>query len=81
MIRESQGHRLPDADIPVALLLYNVGVELGELLFVALLMRLAWLARKTFELAPSGRMIGYGIGSISAFWMTERIVQIVRWPG
>ena len=66
---------LPQQSIPLALLFFNVGVELGQLLFVAAVVGVGWglkklLAQKVLnggEVAAS-----YLIGSLSAFWLIER---------
>jgi hydrogenase/urease accessory protein HupE len=69
---------LPQNAIPLALFAFNVGVELGQLLFVAafaaaaLLMariRKAW--PRWIELAPA-----YGIGSIAMFWVLQRVAAL-----
>lgn len=66
---------LPQKAIPVALLMFNVGVELGQLIFVAvalmagaLLARLPLSRRRWTPYAAS-----YAIGSIAMFWVIERI--------
>ncbi|MCT4370665.1 HupE/UreJ family protein [Yangia mangrovi] len=69
---------LPQSDIPLALLSFNVGVELGQLLFIALGLMLGYLARRMAPvLAEHGarlsRISSYGIGTIAAFWVIERI--------
>ena len=71
---------LPSGEIPVALLLFNVGVELGQLLFVATLIGLAWAARRALPAMPRWVIpaTAYGIGSVSAFWMAERIALMLR---
>ena len=66
---------LPQQSIPLALLFFNVGVELGQLLFVVAVVGVGWglkklLAQKVLnggEVAAS-----YLIGSLSAFWLIER---------
>ena len=69
--------------IPVALLFFNVGVELGQLVFVAAVLSLIWSLRyaaaKFLEASLIPRMFdrldiaaAYGIGSIAAFWAIER---------
>lgn len=67
---------LPPADIPLALFLFNVGVELGQLLFVAaVLAGLAALRRAKIKWPSwAWRVPAYGIGSLAAFWCIERIV-------
>jgi len=72
---------LPQADIPLALLSFNIGVEVGQLLFIGavlttgfLLKQLAPAFRALFRLGTPARMLGiYVLGSISAFWFVERL--------
>lgn len=67
---------LPQTAIPVALLMFNVGVELGQLFFVAVVLLLAKLGHILVRAEP-GWMLpasAYAIGSIAAFWTIERVV-------
>jgi HupE / UreJ protein len=66
---------LPPSDIPLALLSFNVGVEIGQLVFVALvlllmrglnMLRVSWPRRA--ELLPA-----YVVGSLAAFWLVQRL--------
>ena len=64
---------LPDHAIPLALLLFNVGVEAGQLLFVAGALAVgAVLAR-----VPLGSLTralpAYAIGTVAAYWTIERV--------
>ena len=65
---------LPQHAIPLALLFFNVGVELGQLTFVAAALSIAVLARRLPIGAPSWawRIMPYAIGSIAMFWVIER---------
>jgi hydrogenase/urease accessory protein HupE len=66
---------LPQQSIPLALLFFNVGVELGQLLFVAVVVSAGWLLRKLIAekvLQGSEVAASYLIGSLSAFWVIER---------
>jgi hydrogenase/urease accessory protein HupE len=66
---------LPQQEIPLALLMFNVGVETGQILFVCTLL-LAIAAFKKVPLSwPRGswRLLPYAIGSIAAFWIVQRI--------
>ena len=68
---------LPDAAIPIALLMFNVGVELGQLAFVCgALMLLAGLRGLDLRM-PKRLMLlpAYGIGMVAAFWTLERTVS------
>jgi hydrogenase/urease accessory protein HupE len=70
---------LPQSDIPLALFSFNVGVELGQLGFVALVL----LLEKSFtvleirwpraiELLPA-----YSVGGLGAFWTIDRLFAMV----
>lgn len=64
---------LPSQAIPVALLFFNVGVELGQLLFVFSVLLLGRLCRR-LPLAKQGAgALAYSIGSLAAFWTIERV--------
>ena len=66
---------LPEQSIPLALLFFNVGVELGQLLFVAAVVAAGWLLGKLVR-QPSNRggelVASYLIGGTAAFWVIER---------
>lgn len=68
---------LPEVHLPVALLTFNVGVELGQLAVVAL----AYFAMRALARLPHLQVARtaalYGIGSVAAFWSVQRILQIV----
>jgi len=73
---------LPRADIPLALFLFNVGVEIGQLAFVAVLLGLAWAARtsgirwpQVVELLPA-----YAVGSLGAYWTIQRTLVLAAGP-
>jgi hydrogenase/urease accessory protein HupE len=74
---------LPQHAIAVALLFFNVGVEIGQLVFVIAVMSLIWLlchaASQLLEAALIKRTfdrldvpVAYGIGSVAAYWLIER---------
>jgi len=66
---------LPQQSIPLALLFFNVGVELGQLLFVAAVVTAGWVLRKLIAektLQGSEVAASYLIGSLSAYWVIER---------
>jgi hydrogenase/urease accessory protein HupE len=66
---------LPRSELPLALLMFNMGVEVGQLLFVAVVLALAWCANRVRIPRPdwSRQAPGYVIGTIAAFWLVERI--------
>lgn len=71
---------LPQSDIPLALLAFNVGVEAGQLAFVvaalAVLTLISRLLLKGPLLAyrPVSLFMAYAIGGLSSFWLIERIM-------
>lgn len=66
---------LPRHAILLSLLLFNVGVEVGQLLFIALILGIEWaLARvPTRVLSRMRWVMPYAIGSCSAFWFIQRL--------
>ncbi len=70
---------LPGQSIPLALLFFNVGVESGQLIFVAVVVGAGWLLRQVIEKNSFswGKVAAsYAIGSVAAFWTIERIVAL-----
>jgi hypothetical protein len=64
---------LPAHAVPTALLFFNVGVEIGQLLFVGALL-LLWLALRGLTWPRwAWRVPVYVIGATAAFWTIERI--------
>lgn len=73
---------LPPGEVPLALLAFNLGVEIGQLLFIAAVLGLAWtllrLSPALFQALatpgrPGRRGLAYGIGTVSAFWFLTRL--------
>jgi hydrogenase/urease accessory protein HupE len=65
---------LPEGHVPTALLFFNVGVELGQLLFIATALCAFALMRSIPIPWPrwAGLAAPYAIGSIAVFWVIER---------
>ena len=66
---------MPENEIALALLMFNVGVEIGQLLFVAAALVVILLLRRIRDNWPAWLQLApaYGIGGISAFWLIERL--------
>lgn len=71
---------LPHGDIPLALLMFNVGVEIGQLAFVFLILLLERAFRvlemrwsRAAQLLPA-----YVVGALGAFWTIQRLVLMVE---
>jgi hypothetical protein len=65
---------LPQGDIPLALLAFNVGVEIGQLAFIAVLLSMVYCARRLVTI-PRGATVtsAYAIGIVAAFWCAQRL--------
>ena len=70
---------LPDDEIPLALFAFNVGIELGQLAFVAVILAAAALLRAPLARAPGWllRVPAYAIGSLAVYWMLERSAAVL----
>ncbi len=66
---------LPEGDVPMALLTFNLGVEAGQLLVVAAASALLWLVTRHAwgAYAAMRTCAGYAIGITACFWFIERI--------
>ena len=75
---------LPHHAIPVALLFFNLGVEIGQLVFVAAVLTAAGLFRRAIALRVEPALVqrtvsrldvtaAYAIGAVAAYWLMERI--------
>lgn len=70
---------LPQAEIPLALLLFNVGVEIGQVAFVLLVI----LLERSFHLLEVRwprlveRLPGYAVGTLGAFWAIQRTLVLL----
>ena len=70
---------LPQSSIPVALLFFNVGVEIGQLMFVGVVsavIAIGWRLARRFRLPQPAwlwRVPPYAIGALASFWLVERV--------
>lgn len=66
---------LPQNEIPLALLMFNLGVELGQLLFIAAVLGLIGALRRVRIAFPRWveRVTPYAIGSVAMFWVMQRV--------
>jgi len=66
----------PAQQIPLALLCFNLGVEAGQLAFVAALLLLGRLPALLRVEAPRGwpTAAAYGIGALASYWLIERLL-------
>lgn len=74
---------LPSTEIPLALLFFNIGVELGQLVFVFGVIAGLWFLRSVAGVTRSSpvfisgeRIAAYVIGILSSYWLIERSMAI-----
>jgi len=70
---------LPQTDLPAALLFFNVGVEAGQLLFIAEVIIISYLPFLNRAKGSANLMTvtSYGIGIIAVFWMLQRALPLL----
>lgn len=73
---------VPRHEVPLALLMFNVGVEAGQLFFVGVVLGVMALLRRARLSTPewSWRAATYAIGGIAAFWTIERVAGALALP-
>jgi hydrogenase/urease accessory protein HupE len=70
---------LPQSSIPIALLFFNVGVEIGQVMFVGAVVTViavGWRAAQRLRLSQPAwlwRIAPYAIGALASFWLVERV--------
>jgi hypothetical protein len=74
---------LPRADLPAALLGFNVGVEIGQLAFVLLVLAVERAFRVLQIRWPrwAEALPGYTVGTLGAFWTIQRTAILLGWSG
>jgi uncharacterized membrane protein YecN with MAPEG domain len=77
---------LPQSDIPVALLFFNVGVEVGQLIFIVAVVAVLSIASRLMGRGTGSERgpwqaetlirtpVAYLVGSTAAFWVVQRVV-------
>jgi len=70
---------LPKAEIPLALLLFNVGVEIGQITFVLLVILLERSFRVLEVRWPRlvEQLPGYAVGTLGAYWTIQRTLMLL----
>jgi hydrogenase/urease accessory protein HupE len=66
---------LPESDVPLALFTFNLGVEIGQLVFIATVLGAIHLLAKvrTRRPVPGKLLAAYAIGVMATFWLFERV--------
>ncbi len=70
---------LPPSEIPIALLFFNLGVEIGQVLFVLAVLLLLRIGRQLSLHWPEALqpLPPYAIGTVATYWFLERAAGIV----
>jgi hypothetical protein len=74
---------LPRDQLGLALLLFNVGIELGQLLIIVPVLAVIWLGGRLASAATAGgaraveTALVYAMGCLAAYWTIDRVVALV----
>ncbi|MEH6552361.1 MAG: HupE/UreJ family protein [Pseudomonadales bacterium] len=75
---------LPQNNVPIALLFFNIGIEIGQIIFVLLALSICWLIKRTLQLKQNTinqeRLLPipvYMLGGLSAMWCIERGMALI----
>jgi len=70
---------VPVHEVPLALLMFNVGVETGQVVFVVGVVAALTALRRVPLTIPRGawRLSPYSIGALAAFWTIQRVVSSI----
>jgi len=70
---------MPHSELPRALLWFNVGVELGQILFILIVLALVWSFTTLQIRWPrfAHALPGYTVGCLGAYWTIQRTVIMI----
>jgi hypothetical protein len=78
---------LPQTEVPLALLFFNLGVEVGQIAFILCLLATTFVLLRgvalvkadaeTWTLVDVTRPAAYVVGGLAAFWTIERFIAVV----
>lgn len=85
---------LPQNNVPLALLFFNIGIEIGQAIFVLMIFGLGWvlnaisqqsnllarfnLGKRSRKQEPWRLLLVYGLGGLSVMWCIERGLAVVQ---
>jgi len=64
---------LPVTDVPLALLSFNIGVELGQILFVLVSLLVLGIIKKIIPRKKIEKIASYSIGICASYWLLARV--------
>lgn len=69
---------LPSESLVTALLAFNLGIEIGQVVFAGIVLLLLWPLSRIPKRLSIGmfapRLAGYAVGTLASFWMFERMI-------
>jgi hypothetical protein len=71
---------LPQDNVPLALLFFNVGIEVGQIAFIGLILGLWFVIKRPLSNVWQKRLLPvpvYILGAMSAMWCIERAVEVI----
>jgi len=68
---------LPEEGLWVSLLLFNLGIELGQLIIISALLFIMWCAERITALPTITRIGAWGMGCLAAFWTIDRTLILL----
>ena len=68
---------LPQDEIPLSLFAFNVGIEVGQVLFIFAVSIILYFLKKVIKNYDENikLYLGYFIGSLSSFWLIDRVIS------
>ena len=71
---------LPEDTAVIALLLFNIGIEVGQLVIIAIALCLTYLLQMVITIPMRIAVLPvYMVGGLATYWFIERSLMIVGW--
>ena len=67
---------LPEDNLWISLLLFNIGIEAGQIAVILLLTALSWVSRSFQEQDRFNKGAGWAMGCFAAFWTIDRTILL-----
>ena len=68
---------LPEDALWLSVLLFNVGIEIGQLLVILPVLALGWLIRNAKYINATPRYAAFAIGCVAAYWTIDRTLLLL----
>ena len=69
---------LPQEQLALSLFLFNVGIEIGQLIVIAMMLSALWLIARVNRLATTAweQAFTYAMGGMAVFWTMDRVLLV-----